>query len=178
MKGVSEDTTALNRNSGMLSTTWGKLTAAWVSFQAVLAAGGVIGMIEDMQRLESRLLTTERTAARAVVAMAVIEQVAQDTGTPILAVGDAYVKFSNAAQRVGGSQAQALKFTEALTKALVNSGASATTSGIVMMQLGQAFDANRLAGDVFKRRPRTRAEVLDYLAESLGVQPRRAAQDE
>ncbi|KAF5054996.1 hypothetical protein DSECCO2_382310 [anaerobic digester metagenome] len=169
MKGVSEDTTVLNRNSGMLSTTWGKLTAAWVSFQAVLAAGGVIGMIEDMQRLESRLLTTERTAARAAVAMAVIEQVAQDTGTPILAVGDAYVKFSNAAQRVGGSQAQALKFTEALTKALVNSGASATTSGIVMMQLGQAFDANRLAGDEFKSVAENAGKVLDYLAESLGV---------
>lgn len=169
MAGTGSQAGTLERQSGSLGAAWGKLGAIWLTFQGLLAAGGLIGMIEDMQRLEARLETTEGSAGRAAVAMEAIKKIAQDTGTPINKVADAYVRFSGAIQRVGGSQQQSIKFTDALTKALKNSGASAETAGIVMMQLGQAFDSGKLSGDEFKSVAENGGKVLTYLADALGV---------
>lgn len=159
----------VSKKSDMLRNGYQKLIGAWVAFQGVLAAGGLVGMIEDMHRLEARLETAEGSAGRAAVAMDAIKKTAQDTGTPINKVADAYVRFSGAIQRVGESQQQSIKFTDALTKALKNSGASAETAGIVMMQLGQAFDSGKLSGDEFKSVAENGGKVLTYLADALGV---------
>jgi len=155
--------------TGTLSGAWGKLAGAWIAFQGLMAGGGVVRMVEDMQRLDARLQVSEGSMRAARVAMKEIYDIAQETGTPIRSVADAYVRFSGAIQRTGGTQQQSVKFTDALTKALKNSGASAEQTGAVMLQLGQAFDSGRLSGDEFKSVAENGGKVLTYLADALGV---------
>jgi tape measure domain-containing protein len=157
------------KSSGTLSGAWGKLAGAWVAFQAVVAGGGLINMIEDMQRLNSRLEISEGSAGRAANAMAEIKRIAQETGTPVRDVADAYIRFSGSIQRAGGSQQQSVKFTELLNKALKVSGANAEQAGTVMLQLGQAFESGRLQGDEFRSVAENGGKVLTYLADALGV---------
>lgn len=162
-------TATVEKNSLGLGAAWGKLAGAWVAFQGVIAAGGLIGMIEDMQRLEARLLISEGSARKAALALAEIKRIAQETRVPVKEVADAYIRFSTAIQRAGGSQKESIKFTENLSKALKVSGASADTSARVMLQLGQAFDSGRLQGDEFRSVAENGGMVLNYMADALKI---------
>lgn len=146
-----------------------KMAGAWVAFQGALAAGGLVGAIEEMRRLEARLVISEGSSQRAAVAMGEIKRMADETRAPVRAVADAYIRFSTAIQRTGGSQQQAVRFTELLSKALKVSGASADTTATVMLQLGQAFESGRLQGDEFKSVAENGGQVLNYLADALKV---------
>jgi len=162
MQGVEGKTSALQG-------VFGKLAVAWAAFQGAMAAGGLIAAVEEMDRLDARLKISEGSAKAAASAMGEIKRVATDTRAPVKDVADAYIRFSTAIQRAGGSQKQSIQFTELLSKALKVSGASAETTGRVMLQLGQAFDSGRLQGDEFRSVAENGGMVLNYLADALGV---------
>lgn len=157
------------RKSASLGMAWGRLAGAWLTFSAAVAGGGLIGLVEDMQRLDARLAISEGGAKKAAVAMSEIKRIANDTRTPVKNVADAYIRFSTAIQRAGGSQKEAVTFTENLSKALKVSGASAEDAGGVMLQLGQAFDSGKLQGDEFRSVAERGGMVLNYLADALKV---------
>lgn len=159
----------VDKKSGGLQATWGKLIGAWVGFQGAMAAGGLIAAVEEMDRLDARLKISEGSAQAAATAMDEIKRVATDTRAPVKEVADAYIRFSTAIQRAGGSQKQSIQFTELLSKALKVSGASATQVGNTMLQLGQAFQSGALQGDEFRSVAENGGMVLNYLADSLGV---------
>ncbi len=159
----------VEKKTGGLQGAFGKLVGVWAAFQGAMAAGGLIAAIEEMDRLDARLKISEGSAKAAATAMDEIKRVATDTRAPVKDVADAYIRFSTAIQRAGGSQKQSIQFTELLSKALKVSGASATQVGNTMMQLGQAFQAGALQGDEFRSVAENGGMVLNYLADALGV---------
>ena len=169
MAGIKDQSKDLNRSTGLLSSAWGKLAAVWATVRGLSAGRAFVDMVENMDRLNARLKLSEGSALGAGRAMEEIKRIAREVAVPVQGVGDAYVRFSTATARLGISQDRTVKFTEALTKSLKISGASAATAGIVMQQLGQAFDSGRLAGDEFKSVAENGGKVLDYLADQLGV---------
>lgn len=159
----------VQQKTGGLQGAFGKLAGAWVAFQGAMAAGGLIAAVEEMDRLDARLKTSEGSAYAAATAMTEIKRIATETRSPVREVADAYIRFSTAIQDAGGSQAEAVEFTENLTKALKVSGSSAQQTGAVMMQLGQAFQSGVLQGDEFRSVAENGGMVLNYLAKSLEV---------
>ncbi len=169
MDGTAAKMDNVSKKSDVLRNGYQKLIGAWVAFQGLMAAGGIIAAVEEMDRLDARLKISEGSAKAAATAMDEIKRVATDTRAPVKDVADAYIRFSTAIQRAGGSQKQSIQFTELLSKALKVSGASAETTGRVMLQLGQAFDSGRLQGDEFRSVAENGGMVLNYLADALGV---------
>lgn len=159
----------VEKKSGGLQGAFGKLVGVWAAFQGAMAAGGLIAAIEEMDRLDARLKISEGSAKSAATAMDEIKRIATDTRSPVKDVADAYIRFSTAIQRAGGSQKQSIQFTELLSKALKVSGASATQVGNTMLQLGQAFQSGALQGDEFRSVAENGGMVLNYLADALGV---------
>lgn len=159
----------VERKTGGLQGAFGKLVGVWAAFQGAMAAGGLIAAIEEMDRLDARLKISEGSAKAAAMAMDEIKRIATDTRATVKDVADAYIRFSTAIQRAGGSQQDAIAFTENLTKALKVSGASATQVGNTMLQLGQAFQSGALQGDEFRSVAENGGMVLNYLADALGV---------
>lgn len=159
----------VQKKTGGLSLSWQKLVGYWVAFQGAMAAGGLIAAIEEMGRLEARLKISEGSAKSAALAMEEIKRIADETRTPVREVADAYIRFSTAIQKSGGTQKESIRFTELLSKALKVSGASAQQAGMTMLQLGQAFQSGVLQGDEFRSVAENGGMVLNYLADSLGV---------
>ena len=159
----------VERKTDGLQGAFGKLVGVWAAFQGAMAAGGMIAAIEEMDRLDARLKISEGSAKSAALAMGEIKRIATETRAPVKEVADAYIRFSTAIQAAGGSQKDAIDFTENLTKALKVSGASAQQVGSTMLQLGQAFQSGVLQGDEFRSVAENGGMVLNYLAKSLGV---------
>ena len=155
--------------SGVLAGIWGRMTGLFAGFQALRGAGAILTMADDMQRLNGRLMASEGSAGAARRGLESIKKIAQETHTPIDAVGNAYVRFSRTIKGIGGTQQQAARLTDLLTKALKLSGASAAEAGNTMLQLGQAFESGRLSGDEFRSVAENGGMVLDYLAKALGI---------
>lgn len=169
MDGTAAKMDNVSRKSDMLRNGYQKLIGAWVAFKGAMAAGGLIAAVEEMDRLDARLKISEGSAKAAAIAMGEIKRIATETRSPVREVADAYIRFSTAIQDAGGSQAEAVEFTENLTKALKVSGSSAQQTGAVMMQLGQAFQSGVLQGDEFRSVAENGGMVLNYLAKSLEV---------
>lgn len=79
-----------------------------------------------------------------------------------------YQRYTRSVAAMGGSQQEALDFTEALAKALRLSNATAQETGSVMRQLSQAFNKGKLNGDEFVSVSENGGRVLDYLARQIG----------
>lgn len=169
LKELQSELGNVEKKTGGLSVSWQKLVGLWAAFQGAMAAGGLIAAIEEMDRLDARLKISEGSAKAAANAMDEIKRIATDTRAPVKDVADAYIRFSTAIQRAGGSQKQSIQFTELLSKALKVSGASATQVGNTMLQLGQAFQSGALQGDEFRSVAENGGMVLNYLADALGV---------
>lgn len=169
MEELRREMAGVQQGAGTLQSAFGKMAGAWVAFQGAMAAGGLIAAVEEMDRLDARLKISEGSAYAAATAMTEIKRIATETRSPVREVADAYIRFSTAIQNAGGSQAEAVEFTENLTKALKVSGSSAQQTGAVMMQLGQAFQSGVLQGDEFRSVAENGGMVLNYLAKSLEV---------
>ncbi|HSW65229.1 MAG TPA: tape measure protein, partial [Dissulfurispiraceae bacterium] len=169
MSELKAEMDGVEAKTGGLQGAFGKLVGVWAAFQGAMAAGGLIAAIEEMDRLDARLKISEGSAKAAALAMGEIKRIATETRAPVKEVADAYIRFSTAIQAAGGSQQEAIAFTENLTKALKVSGASTQQVGATMMQLGQAFQSGVLQGDEFRSVAENGGMVLNYLAKSLGV---------
>lgn len=169
MAGTGKQMDSVSGKTSTLKDNFHKLVGVWVAFKGMMAAGGLIAAIEEMDRLDARLKISEGSAKAAANAMDEIKRVATDTRAPVKDVADAYIRFSTAIQRAGGSQKQSIQFTELLSKALKVSGASAQQVGNTMLQLGQAFQSGALQGDEFRSVAENGGMVLNYLADALGV---------
>lgn len=165
---LKEEFNGVKTNADRVKGAFDLLGKAFYAFQAIMAGNALVKMIDDMTRLEGRLKLSEGSATAAGKAMAGITQIAQDAAVPIRDVADAYVRFSTSIQKMGGTQQEALGFTDALSKALKISGASAEETGGVMRQLSQAFNKGKLSGDEFVTVSESGGKVLDYLGAQLG----------
>jgi tape measure domain-containing protein len=152
-----------------LSKSVQALLGIQLSQWATTAAQYVVSLSDSMARLGARLSLTEGGAIAASSAIQEIYRVAQETAAPLQEVGEAYTRFSRSLARLGATQQQTIEFTEAVTKALRLSGATAAETGSVMLQLGQALDSGRLQGEEFRAIAESGGKVLDYLAQALGV---------
>lgn len=95
-------------------------------------------------------------------------EIANKTRQPVAAVTTAFQRFDMAMVDLGASQAESLRMTETINKAIVVSGATATESAAGLLQLAQAFGSGRLQGDEFRSIMENLPVVADMIAKSMG----------
>lgn len=134
-----------------------------------LSAGGIIKMADSYTVLQNKLanVTTSQTQVNELTKR--LFEVSQRTRSDVESTTASFARFDRALNIMGKSQNDTLVMTETINKALKVSGATTTEAAASLLQLSQAFNSNKLAGEEFRSLSENMPVVLDAIAKSLGV---------
>ena len=96
-------------------------------------------------------------------------RVAQDTRQGIQGTVELYTRLARATEEYGYSQEDVLGVTEAVSKAVVVSGASATEAEAAIIQLSQGLASGALRGDELRSVLEQMPRVARMIAEGMGI---------
>lgn len=124
---------------------------------------------DRMQALRVRIQSTAETQQEANATFAELINISNTLGTSLEGTAETFNRFAPAAQKLGATQQDVLKFVETLNKIGQVSGASASEVESAMYQMSQSFASGKLQGQEFMVVSKTMPRVLDELATSMGV---------
>ena len=153
----------LDRGMGTLAKA---AAGVFVAFQAASRLGDFISAIQNADNLL-------RTATDSTTEMIGVKQdlidIAQRTRTSFFALADGYKRYSTAADAVGLSNQDTIRFTEQLSKVMLASGRSTQEVAAAQTQLGQALGKGKLDGDEFRSLMENMTPLMHLFARELGV---------
>jgi tape measure domain-containing protein len=94
---------------------------------------------------------------------------AQRTRTSFESTADLYTRLARSASGLGASQADLVRVTETINKAMIISGGSAASAQAALQQLGQAFQEGRLRGDEFNSVVSQAPRLAEAIATGMGI---------
>lgn len=112
----------------------------------------VSGSTEELQRTQEQLYRS-----------------AQNNRAPLEETVRLYFRMSQGMRELGRTQAETVKMTDLVAKAMKISGASATETAAGLQQFSQAMQAGLLNGDEFRSVSENMPRVIKALSEYLGV---------
>lgn len=124
---------------------------------------------DRMQTLRVRIQSTAESQQEANATFAELINISNTMGTSLEGTAETFNRFAPAAQKLGATQQDVLKFVETLNKIGQVSGASASEVESAMYQMSQSFASGKLQGQEFMVVSKTMPRVLDELASSMGV---------
>jgi tape measure domain-containing protein len=143
---------------------------------ALAAALGVAGLgrvliqqIDQYTKLTAQIKLATRTTAEYKSALTDVSRIAKTAQTDLSSVATLYARLSNSLRDLGVSQRGVADVTEVVGLGLKLSGASAVESASAMLQLSQAFNSGRLAGQEFTAMAENAPALMRALAASMGV---------
>ena len=168
-KAFDEVNGQLNSMNKQLAAS-GRALAGLFSAAVVAGAAKAYGDLADKSKqMEARLRLAYGTQDEFNRAMADVRRIAGENGTSLESVTELYTRLTPALKGAGRSQSEVGKVTEAVTKALRISGASAAESSAAITQFGQALGAGALRGEEFNSIAEQAPRLMQALADSLGV---------
>lgn len=157
----------LTQTNNSLSTSFAGVAGAVGSY---LSAAAFSKTADAYTNFTNRLNTVSDSAGQLDQLREAVAALARETRSDLLATTDGFVRFDKALRASGAGQAETLRFTETLNKALVTAGRSTGEVSSVVIQLGQALTAGRLQGDEFlSLSENLPIEALDAFAKVLGI---------
>jgi len=157
------------RSSTTLYTSMSKLYTLMNSGLALFAGLGFVKVAADMQNLNNQIRLVTATEREYVGMKKEVMKVANENYADIGATIGLYQKSVRALTNLGKSQADSLKFTEAVSLAMRTGGRSAGENASAILQLGQAMGAGVIMGDEFRSVSENAPVLLDLVAKEMGV---------
>lgn len=146
---------------------WAKVL--WALGGATLTAGAVVSAADAYTRLQNRLSVVADSQGHVNQLTAEMQRIANNSRQPIEETAKTFTRFDLAMQQVGRSQADTMKLTENVAKALKLGGATAGEAASALLQLSQAFNKGKLDGDEFRSMMENSPILADALAKQLKV---------
>ena len=137
--------------------------AAYVSVREIMDIGNAY------VELQNKLKITTESEEQLVQVSDQIFKIANKTRAPILETATAFSRFDLALKPLGKSQAEVLRMTETVNKAMTISGANTDEQTAGLLQLSQAFNKGKLDGDEFRTVMELMPSVADAIAKELKV---------
>lgn len=152
------------------------LTFMQTAFKAFLAFQAIKGAVQPLidiadavnanaQRL--RLVTTSMQELDAIQKGLIETSIRTRSG--FAETTEAYVRFTQATERMGVSADQVMKFVQGLALSFKVSGSNAEETSAAMLQLTQAFRSGKFQGDEFRSVSEANSVLMDLLAKELNV---------
>jgi len=146
---------------------WAKVL--WALGGATLTAGAIIQAADAYTRLQNRLSVVAESQGHVNQLTGEMLRIANSSRQPIEETAKTFVRFDLAMQQIGRSQADTMKLTENVAKALKLGGATAGEAASALLQLSQAFNKGKLDGDEFRSMMENSPILADALAKQLNV---------
>ncbi len=143
--------------------------AAAATSKAVEVAHEIAGMGDTYANLDNQLKKVSKTEEDRLSLLGRTKDLAIETRSEWDATNLLYVKLTNSTKNLGLTQERTLSLTETIAKAFSMSGASAEAQAGAMTQLSQAFGSGALRGDEFNSVNEAVPEILDLVAQQMGV---------
>lgn len=160
---------AATRSSGTLSSELSELATKAAAFYASIAGVEKLASLADSYTaLQNKLQMVASSQADVNTLTDQLFAIADKTRTSVDATATAFTRFDRSLQAAGKSQQDALRMTQTINEALVNSGATAQEASSALLQLSQAFNSGRLQGDEFRSVSENMPIVLTAVANVLG----------
>lgn len=139
---------------------------------AVLSVGTLVRVADGYSEMNNRLkLVTSSTEQLTAVNARLLTQ-ANDARVGLGSQVELFSRIARASSSLGVSQQDVLGVTEAISKAITVSGASATEANAAIIQLGQGLASGTLRGEelnsVLEQAPRLARAIADGLGVSIG----------
>ncbi len=129
----------------------------------------LIRMADAYTSMQSKIRLVTSSQAELEAVQGRLFTIAQASRTEFESTGELYARLARSADALGVSQEQVLQVTEAINKATVVSGATATEANAAIIQLSQGFASGTLRGEelnsVLEQTPR----VAQMIAEGMGI---------
>ncbi|MGE0451848.1 MAG: tape measure protein, partial [Vicinamibacterales bacterium] len=167
----SLDTTARSteRLTQTLRTFGGAVAAAFAGREIIQFGASLARTADEMSGLNARLRLVSSSAAEYSRVQAELFQLAQRNLTPLADTVTLYTRIASGLESIGRGTAEAVPLTEAVSRALRLSGASATEAGAAMLQFSQGLASGVLRGDEFNSMMENAPRLARALADGLGV---------
>ncbi|MCW2763974.1 MAG: hypothetical protein JWR85_4175 [Marmoricola sp.] len=147
----------------------GTFLARFIGIAVVIgAAKAVLGMADAYTVLQNKLGTVSTSIAQTNELTANIYGIAQRTSVEIGTVASAFTRFDRALLPLGKSQADVLRMTETVNKALLIGGATTQEAAGALLQLSQGFNAGKLQGDEFRSVSENMPSLIKAIGDSTG----------
>ena len=172
VRGQREVQRELGRTTGALDNFSGKLTAVarGIAVYAVaLAMVKAANVADEVRLLASRMEVAAGSTQLATSALSELQAISIKTQASLAANVQVFTRLNQSILQMGGTQADTLRVTDLLAKAVKVSGANAQESAAAMQQFGQALGSGRLQGDELRSLAENAPYLMRQLAESLGV---------
>jgi tape measure domain-containing protein len=151
--------------------------------KSMLAAGGIVAALglvtkglraiadagEQRRLLEDRFRAITGSATRAASAIDLVLASALRTGDTVQLVGDLVTRFTLAADAIGASDVEVVRFTESLIKLGRIGGASSESVKAATVQLSQALAGGVVRAEEFNSVIENTPFIAKALADSLGI---------
>lgn len=125
---------------------------------------------EEFDGIAAAIENVSATSEQAVRAQVALSDIALRTNQSLTNTADLYIRVAMAAEETGKSQADILKFTQNVNRALLVGRTGAQQQAAALLQLGQALSSPRgLQGDEFRSLNENAPRLVKAIADGLGV---------
>lgn len=129
----------------------------------------LIDYIDTYQRIAQKLTTVTEGHANLSRVMHEVFDIANRTYQPVEETAAAYQRMAIATQHLGTAQADVLRMTETLSKAVALSGVTAQTAKAGLYQLAEGMEADRLQGQHLRAMISDLPLLARKLADAMGT---------
>jgi len=163
---VQDSTDKMGRSVSTLESAFGRLGS---TLSLAVAFDTVRRLTDDYQKLTAQLRIATHSQAEYAQGLADVRRISTVAQSDINATTMLYSRLTNALSQHGATQKQVSNVTEAVSLGLKAYGATATEASSAMLQLSQAFGANRLGGEEFRAVSESMPNMMKVLAASMEV---------
>lgn len=145
-----------------------KMAQAAAAVAAALSVQKIIQYADEWASLQGRLSLVTDSTAQLTQVTGQLFAMAQRTRAPLSATVDLYGRIARSTADLNKTDAERLRVTETINKALTISGTKAEEAAGPLLQLGQAFGSGALRGDEFNSVLEGMPRLAQAIAEGMG----------
>lgn len=169
LNGMGNAADRANHASRGLHGSMNKLYTVLNSGLVAVTGLGFIKTAAEMQNLNNQIRLVTDSEHEYLLMKQLAGKIADDNFADINSTISLYQKSVRALENLGKSQADSIKFTEAVSLAMRTGGRSAGENAAAILQLGQAMGAGVIMGDEFRSISENAPILLKLVAKEMGV---------
>lgn len=156
------------RTSEQLNATMAKMAKMAAAVTAALGLAELVKMADTWASLNGRLALVTESSAGLLRVQEKLFDLAQRTRGGLEGTVDLYAKLTKSTKDLGTTEAQRLRATETINKAMVIGGTAADAQAGALRQLGQAFASGVLRGDEFNSVLEASPRLIEAIGAGMG----------
>jgi len=169
LKDFDKSVQQLNKSTQNISKTFDVFKGVLAGYLSFQGAKAFLALAEGMQEAQTRLVILTGSMETALAVQEELFQIAQKQNVALKDLSKAYIKISPALQEQGKSQAEILKFTDALISSYKLIGQSTDEAAQSVSNLADAYASGKIDSGQLNQVLLTNRELLKAVSKELGV---------